>query len=166
MSTSVSIKGKTAGGDGVTTTINYVNPTATDEQLQSLATAFNNLTTNITSDITKITKESLTNSGKLDRNMTLTPSTISFTAVPTITGGAGTSVTIAGSGFSTSDIRVSRNLTLTTAYLYADWYAEEDHCVIEFVRSESDEKITGEIVIEVPATGNYKSGSVTLTVGE
>lgn len=72
MATSLSIKGKTQANDGVTSTINYVNPNATDAQLVSLATAFNNLTTNTVSDITRIDKNSLINTvEKLSRNVQL-----------------------------------------------------------------------------------------------
>lgn len=72
MSRSLSIKGKTQANTALTTTINYVNPNATDEQLVSLATAFNGLTTNTLGDISRIDKESLTNVvPKLPRNVQL-----------------------------------------------------------------------------------------------
>ena len=72
MSRSLSIKGKTQANTALTTTINYVNPNATDEQLVSLATAFNGLTTNTLGDISRIDKESLTNViPKLPRNIQL-----------------------------------------------------------------------------------------------
>lgn len=73
MSTALSIKGKTQANDGVTSTINYVNPNATNAQLVSLATAMNNLTTNTVADITRIDKNSLTSAvTKLPRNAYLT----------------------------------------------------------------------------------------------
>lgn len=73
MSTALSIKGKTQANDAVTSTINYVNPNATNEQLQSLASAMNALTTNTIVDVTRIDKNSLTATvTKLPRNAYLT----------------------------------------------------------------------------------------------
>ncbi len=75
MSTALSIKGKTQANDAVTSTINYVNPNATNAQLQSLASAMNDLTTNTIVDVTRIDKQSLTGAvTKLPRNAYLTMS--------------------------------------------------------------------------------------------
>lgn len=73
MSTALSIKGKTQANDAVTSTINYVNPNATNAQLQSLASAMNDLTTNTIVDVTRIDKNSLTSAvTKLPRNAKIT----------------------------------------------------------------------------------------------
>lgn len=69
MATNLTIKGKAQNGDSNTTTINYVNPAATNEQLMSLATAFNDFTTNTITDVTRIDKSSLTSDSRSSRNI-------------------------------------------------------------------------------------------------
>lgn len=176
MSTSLSIKGKTTGGDGVTSTINYVNPNATDEQLTSLATAFNDLTTNTVSDITRIDKNSLT-ATKLDRNLRLTKSTggteetvttIPFANLPDENNIGQSDLTIKGEGtFTAADLIVTKN-TEGAAYIFTDWYNGETSGDVKFSihKYQDDESLvtTGTITISLPATDIYKASSVTLTI--
>lgn len=174
MSTALSIKGKTVGGDGVTSTINYVNPNATDEQLTSLATAFNDLTTNTVTDITRIDKNSLTASTKLDRNMKLIRAdtsaeltTIAFTDLPTTIDQGINPLTVQCDGeFSLSELALTKNIT-GTAFIFCDWYDDGGGAnYVEIVSQKVDQSDTasGTLTFSLPATDIYKASSVTVTI--
>lgn len=57
--TSIQIKAESPQGASMTTTVNYVNPEATNEQLRLLAMKLNSLTRNEYKGATKVTKEVL-----------------------------------------------------------------------------------------------------------
>lgn len=170
MSTNLSIKGKTQGNDAVTSTINYVNPTATNANLVSLATAFNNLTTNTISDITRIDKNSLINTvEKLPRNLQISPTTLSWQNITTDT--MGTDATITGAGITTDtseelskSLYVSRNLEGGNL-LYLEWYGEGNGISILLVaKKDNTEPVVGTITFTLPETETYQESSITLEI--
>lgn len=176
MATSLSIKGKTQANDAVTSTINYVNPLATDEQLISLATAFNNLTTNTTNDITRIDKNSLINKiEKQPRNMILnlsgseTPVTsIQYSSIAAENLDNPTVYYLSYSGYTTSD-------TLTIKYTYSgsgdgrntlfmDTYNYNDNIQICMTRYDAENPpALSAITFIVPETDTYAAGELTVT---
>lgn len=170
MSTSLSIKGKTPSNDAITSTINYVNPNATNAQLESLATAMNDLTTNTIADVIKITKESLTEpSSKLSRNMTITPATVSFSSLQStlpIDDHNDPTATITGNGVTVDKLKVTRPPIEGGAYCLIDWFqGGGDESPIEmYCLKGSDGIYQGQIIFEIPADSVYESGSVTLTI--
>lgn len=177
MSTSISIKGKTQGNESVTTTINYVNPSATNSQLQSLASAFNNLTTNTITDVSKITKESLT-ATKLSRNMILTdlnetiPSAVNM-SVPYTTIGTDASnelFLILDGTFDPDQLIVNCTGGVNSAedtYILISLFTEvsTDETSTSFVlRRKGNSSVTATYTITMPADSVYDEGVVTLTV--
>lgn len=171
MSTSLSIKGKTQANDAVTSTINYVNPNATAAQLVSLATAMNNLTTNTVSDITRIDKNSLTNTvEKLPRNLTVSPATISYATIATSVDDS-TDITITGSGLDFSKLQVSfaRDEGTTGAVAFG-WYGSSDTEGILFAIKEANASIgmiaTGVVTLTFPEDSTYQAATATLTITE
>lgn len=170
MSTALSIKGKTQANEAVTSTINYVNPDATKEQLISLATAFNDMTTNTVTDITKIDKNSLINTiDKLPRNLALSPATVSAAEIPTdATEAVGVTLTGDG-GFLYPDLTVKKLSGAIAIFLDLNnvQTAEGRYPVIKIAKGNGKtSSFPGEIEFSVPEDGNYQSEAVTLTIGE
>lgn len=169
MATNISIKGKTAGGDGVTTSINYVNPNANNEQLTSLATAFNNLTTNTITDITKITKESLMGTGKISRNASINPATVASSTLTEniFLNAAEFDITLTGATIDDIQVKTVGMDEEDEAMFALNWYSTGDpgEFVLSVAKS-ANQVLAGDIVISVPETDIYQSGSITLTVTE
>lgn len=176
MSTSISIKGKTQGNESVTTTINYVNPSATNNQLQSLASAFNNLTTNTITDVSKITKESLT-ATKLSRNMILTdlnetiPSAVNMSVPYTKIGtDAINQLFLILDGTFDPDqliVNCTGGVANGDTYILISLFTEvaTDETSTSFVlRREGNSSVTATYTITMPADSVYDEGVVTLTV--
>lgn len=183
MSTSLSIKGKTSGGDGITTTINYVNPNATNEQLQSLASAFNNLTTNTISDVTRIDKNSLTESSKLSRNITFidastrqTLTTINAAdisvGVPADESEFGLGITYAGIADSdtiyikfTTDYNSENMLSTTSTLFYAASGGNPAYFAMYMAKADSTGTVdVSEITVYLPETDTYAAATATITI--
>lgn len=175
MSTSISIKGKTQGNESTTATVNYVNPDATNAQLVSLASALNNLTTNTISDVTKISKESLTDSSKLNRNMQIIKDgeqatnsiTISYETISTSTASP-TELTITYNGAidGESIIQITRAITSEDGFLFMDYGAasQTDGTGFWLVKETDGGSWTGTITISLPATEIYEADSVTINI--
>lgn len=166
MSTNLSIKGKTQGGDSVTTTINYVNPSATSEQLQSLASAMNALTLNTISDVTRIDKTSLTGTALLPRNMILRDdadeadvTTVAWADLRGFDLG-GISYLVKGNGLDISKLQVTfsgdASAVLTTL--------SEGIFLSVVKNTESSTPYVGTITVTMPADATYQAGFVTLTI--
>lgn len=163
MSTALSIKGKTQANDAVTSTINYVNPNATNAQLVSLATAMNNLTTNTVADITRIDKNSLTNTvEKLPRNMALDQATVAGGDIST-NPTSPTELTITGNALSSADLRVSKP-TENAGFVFVDWSLMAGSITVAIVKESGTPLSASEIVFELPETDTYQAASVTLTI--
>lgn len=161
MATSLSIKGKTQGNEAVTSTINYVNPNATNAQLVSLATAMNNLTTNTVADITRIDKNSLTNTiEKLDRNLQVSPATVNTAQIST-NPNSPTEVTLTGTDISSTDLRVTKPQE-NNVFIFVDWVQVEGNITIALVGDSLSDATSTDIVFEFPETETYKAASVTL----
>lgn len=170
MATNLSIKGKTQANDAVTSTINYVNPGATDAQLISLATAMNDMTTNSVVDITKIEKNSLLNTiEKLPRNLTLSTATISAAAIPNDATEA-VQVTLSGDGNVEEENVTFKKLSYARA-IFMDIASEigidKTVTVLNFAKGHGKPSFyQGQIEFTVAEDSNYQSDSVTLTIGE
>lgn len=177
MSTSLSIKGKTQGNEAVTSTINYVNPNATSAQLVSLATAMNNLTTNTVSDITRIDKNSLTNTlEKLERNLQLKKDDVAITTLSNadistnIQGGTEIYIVFDGTDITAADFSVKMAVDNPDQHdpPYASWYSWENdgitsHNILLARYSQIDS--TGTVItINLPETETYKAATATLTI--
>lgn len=153
----------------MTSTINYVNPAATNEQLTSLATAFNDLTTNTVTDITRIDRNSLTSSGKLDRDLKFEDETTTKTIQgSTLSSNANepTALEITGNGLSNSNIIVNRLVAADAqGYVFSDWSAYSDtNMSIFLLRDAQSEVPETTITITVPATDSYKEGTLTINI--
>ena len=172
MSTSLSIKGKTQGNDAVTSTINYVNPNATDAQLVSLATAMNNLTTNTVADITRIDKNSLINTvEKQARNLKMslqdpysTPSpeeitSISSSQVPTDTYSPLT-VYLLSQTLDPSKINI--RFPAFYGYLVIIGLDQGNWTSMNIVKISGSE--AGSIIINIPEDDTYLEETLTLTI--
>lgn len=170
MSTSLSIKGKTQGNDAVTSTINYVNPNATDAQLVSLATAMNNLTTNTVADITRIDKNSLINTvEKQARNLKMslqdpysTPSpeeitSISSSQVPT---DGLLNVYLLSQTIDASKI----NIRFPEFYGYLVTIANDQGNWVSMSITKISGAEAGSIVINIPEDDTYLEETLTLTI--
>ena len=168
MSTALSIKGKTQANDAVTSTINYVNPNATNEQLTSLASAMNALTTNTIVDVTRIDKNSLTNAvTKQPRNLTLRQSSVAWSSIssditePTI-------IELTGSGIEKGTkayLDISYSGVSAGGELFAGLLIEgSDGSGIMLVRSVQTNSPINEVEIFVPETDTYQAATVTLTI--
>lgn len=173
MSTALSIKGKTQANDAVTSTINYVNPNATNAQLQSLASAMNALTTNTIVDVTRIDKNSLTGAvTKLPRNayLTLNNSSDPITSIAgsTISRDASSPTIInvyyddneseyeelwLAHGTNNIDYTISWNSRGTTAGLGNIYIANTEN-----------EASADELKIYIPEDSTYQSATLTLTI--
>lgn len=176
MSTSLSIKGKTQANDGVTSTINYVNPNATNAQLQSLASAMNALTTNTITDVTRIDKNSLTAAvTKLPRNAYLTLENGSSDPVTTIrSSDIGTTLqTTLQLNIHYDDQageyeEISIGKTGSSVEYYITWMArtgdeEYNEGMISFLRGSQD--LTAETIkIYIPEDSTYQAATITLTI--
>lgn len=178
MATSLSIKGKTSGGDGVTTTINYVNPNATNGQLQSLASAFNDLTTNTVSDVTRIDKNSLTNTvAKLPRNLQLKQGDAVITTVSnatlstTMQGGTEVLIVFDGTDITAADFSIKMTAD-TPAHEppFTNWYSwDDDGTTIHnmyLARYTQVDCVGTVITISLPETDTYEAATATLTITE
>lgn len=168
MSTSISIKGKTQGNESTTATVNYVNPNATNAQLVSLASALNNLTTNTISDVTKISKESLTDSSKLSRNMTIDQSTVSWATLGKDSTENATYLTLSGIVEMTK-LQVVWHETSDNGELYimcADSDGDPTTTTGMFIAllSSTNAKWTGTVTLTMPADDTYEEGTVTITI--
>lgn len=173
MATSLSIKGKTQANDAVTSTINYVNPNATDTQLVSLATAMNNLTTNTVADITKIEKNSLLNKvEKLSRNAAISPATVASSALTENIFQNAARFNITFTGAEVNDLQVKTvDMNEDDDNMFAvSWYTSgaPNEFVLAVAKSNDPTTpvLTGSIIVSVPENDIYQSGSVTLTVTE
>lgn len=169
MSTSLSIKGKTQANESTTATVNYVNPNATNAQLVSLATALNDLTTNTIADVTKVSKESIFNDTRLDRNLQFklndTPTTtIAFNSIAQIGAQEGTTFEIAFEGSSDTVIPTFTRAGDATneGFVVIDWYYAEGWWLSMF--RDTGTWNGGTITITVPETDIYKAASATLTI--
>lgn len=162
MSTSLSIKGKTQANDAVTSTINYVNPDATDAQLISLATAMNNMTTNSVVDITKIDKNSLINTiEKQARNLQLSPSTIDTTTISTDLSSPST-FNLTGADLSAEELRV-RKPSENNSFIFLDWTTDGNGGIVIYIVCDNAQSASSSnIIFEFPETATYKAASVTL----
>lgn len=162
MATSLSIKGKTQANDAVTSTINYVNPNATDAQLVSLATAMNNMTTNSVVDITKIDKNSLINKvEKQERNLQIEPSTINPTTISTDLSRPST-FNLTGADISAAELRVVKP-SENNSFIFLDWTTDgESGIIIYVVCDDAQATSSSNIIFEFPETDTYKAASVTL----
>ena len=153
----------------MTSTINYVNPNATDEQLTSLATAFNDLTTNTVTDITRIDRNSLTASSKSTRNIRLennghqVVTSLAYSSLQTDPAEANTINLIADGGATPAELIVSRNLT-GNGFLMVDWYDNGDGVIGIALTKGGNDTSAGTITFTLPETEIYKAASVTLTI--
>lgn len=171
MSTALSIKGKTQANDAVTSTINYVNPNATNEQLQSLASAMNALTTNTIVDVTRIDKNSLTAAvTKLPRNLALSQSSIAWSAISSDTGNP-TTITLTGNGLSADvtgyvDALGYNTTSDNSGFLMAGLTFSSDNSGIFLVRyaQTGDASPTDTVKIFIPEDNTYQAATVTLTI--
>ena len=172
MSTALSIKGKTQANDAVTSTINYVNPAATNAQLQSLASAMNALTTNTIVDVTRIDKNSLTAAvPKLSRNLALAQSSIAWSSISTDVNNP-TSINVTGNALDEGKAYLDIKYNLITGdegFLYANLAlaSEGETSAIMLVRapdSAGTETPTDKIEIFMPETNTYQAATVTLTI--
>lgn len=180
MSTSLSIKGKTQGNESTTATVNYVNPNATNAQLVSLATALNDLTTNTIADITKISKESLMDSGKLSRNLFFSrtsnpPGTrIESKAIGDISTNTQepTQLYIGGdfTGVTAADVNIkltlSENISESIFALFEPASGDGFLPTVQLVRTQYEETPTGTatLTITTPETDIYEAASATLAI--
>lgn len=170
--TALSIKGKTSGGDGITSTINYVNPSATATQLQSLATAFNDLTTNTIVDVTRIDKNSLTGiSPKQSRNLqwkTATSSDPTNATVPL--SSIGTDIDNSYVLYMTSKVAtneapiIENNSPLFMSIANDETGSGATQAFTIEVVKYNDETWTGEIKFTLPETDIYEAAEITLTI--
>lgn len=164
--TALSIKGKTVGGDGITSTINYVNPNATDTQLVSLATAMNNLTTNTVTDITRIDKNSLTGiSPKQSRNMQWKTETSSDPINATVPlSSIGTAIDSSYIAYMTCRVAANEVPTIENdSPLFMSINKDNEGFLVEIVKYD-DETWTGEIKFTLPETDTYEAATITLTI--
>lgn len=167
MATSISIKGKTTTNETTTATVNYVNPNATNAQLISLAEALNGLTTNTISDVTKISKESLTDATqKLERNLTISPTSINYSSIasnadsPTVA-----TLTFDGDGTPTTKENLQNvegttsegRIYITTRYINNAWS-------LGLIKNLGDRKAYGTITISLPETDTYQAATAELTI--
>lgn len=178
MSTSLSIKGKTQGNESTTATVNYVNPNATNAQLVSLATALNDLTTNTIADITKISKESLMDSGKLSRNLFFSrtssaPGTrIESKTISSISSDLSdpTYIYIGGdfTGVTAADVSIKLILGENSETIFAVFEPAVDGYLPQVVltRTQYETPVTGSatLTITTPETDIYESASATLAI--
>lgn len=173
MATSLSIKGKTQGNDAVTSTINYVNPNATNAQLVSLATAMNNLTTNTVADITRIDKNSLINTvEKQPRNLQMslqdpysTPSptpvtSISSSQIPTTGTQDVATVYLLSQTLDPSKINI--RFPAFYGYLVVIGLDQGNWTSMTIVKIQGAE--AGSIVINIPEDDTYLEETLTLTI--
>lgn len=167
--TSITYSGTQQGGAKVTTTIAYVNPDATDNQLIELAEKVNGLTTNTVDDVTKISKRILIETeDPLPRNLTVThlnqPLTeIQAADLPLKTASDGQyliNITFAGTG---EDELWIRNVMERTGEVYI--------CCVQGANAQSwildlrkNNTPSGYITIEIPATATYEAAVLTLPV--
>lgn len=175
MSTSLSIKGKTQANEGVTSTINYVNPNATNAQLQSLASAMNALTTNTITDVTRIDKNSLTAAvTKLPRNAYLTASGGSTAITSVRASEVGQTleeplildIYYEDQAGEFEEISIGKPVE-STAY-YVNWYgrtgptAQEPAGGLFILREAGTEAAT--FNINIPEDSTYQAATITLTI--
>lgn len=185
--TSIAIRSKDTSDTTGTTTINYVNPEATSAQLQSLAGAFNDLTTNTIVDVTRIDKQVLGSEvAKLPRNLTVnktgetasTAATIALANVPTTPSSTLEFEIHIGNGGSAEAIRsllinINQPWSDTTVWPQVGiqiYYAEDSGafmmCVNPFKSSDSNTPTLAGTVITItsPETDTYAEESVTITL--
>lgn len=171
MSTSLSIKGKTQANDAVTSTINYVNPNATNEQLVSLATAMNNLTTNTVADITRIDKNSLTSAvTKLPRNLTLSQSSVTWQSLSTdLTDPTTIDFTADGITADTEAYVVNTYFDSSSdkGLLYLMLQLTDTGGAIGIAKGQFGSETAPEnpnVVLVIPETATYQAATATLTI--
>lgn len=163
--TALSIKGKTSSGDGITSTINYVNPNATAAQLVSLATAMNNLTTNTVSDITRIDKNSLTGiSPKQSRDLKwkdtgTTETTLQQSEISTSL--ADLTSTLEITSLSANEMPIIENNSPIFISITQGSFATE--YIVMLARYEGT-SWTGSIKFTLPETEQYEASEITLTI--
>jgi len=177
MPTNISIKGKAQNGDSNTTTINYVNPAATNEQLMSLATAFNDFTTNTITDVTRIDKSSLTSDSRSSRNLRVINGDTEqpITAIPSASIGVGASnafgVIVQMDGM-TTDLEAYVKFTFTSSSSSVDHAPIQTEIEIvepnEFdcylYKREDKPLNVSALTVYIPATDLYQAATVTLPI--
>lgn len=176
--TAIAMRTKDSSGTMGTTTINYVNPEATSSQLQSLASAFNNLTTNTLVDVTRIDKQVLGSEiEKLPRNAyfsnnsdTTTPiTTLSAATIPLAGDGTGTYYdctkyvrcdgTVEDGGYTIRLYDTGGNLTVATTII------NSSNISLSFMKAfEQSELVGAKIEVTLLETDTYAAQTVTLEI--
>lgn len=173
MATNISIKGKTQKGDSITTTVNYVNPEATNEQLQSLASALNALTTNTIADVTRIDKTSLTNSGKSPRNLTIIngeteqeQTNVAWSTISTDTAFGTTFYITSDSEITLNEVSMKKETGGDiTASLFVDVCSVTDRNKICFDLVKAGEgTMTATLTFTLPETSIYEETTIQFTI--
>lgn len=170
--TAIAMRTKDQSDTTGTTTINYVNPNATSEQLQSLASAINALTTNQIVDLTRIDKQVLGSEiAKLPRNLTITPATLNYSNLVTTVDGAfnqeTTKPVIAfdGTDVTNSDVSITvegEDNILMSYYIDSDNY---EYSELYLARgSSATPKGVNTITVNIPETDTYQAATATLTI--
>lgn len=173
--TNISIRSKDQSGTTGTTTINYVNPEATSSQLQSLASAFNDLTTNEIVDVTRIDKQVLGSEiDKLPRNAQFKYNSAAVTSISAAT------LPVSSSefrGYELSYDGMTNADTVFIAYdkrdpskgdLYFDWWSSPSTIgTMEITMAKgdtADDDYTGTLIIYLPETDTYAAETLEIPV--
>lgn len=164
--TSITYSGTQQGGGKVTTTVSYVNPDATDNQLIGLATQINALTTNQLDEVNKVTKKMLI--GTTPRNFTLSQSTFTAAEISS-TGDGPTEITMTFAGEPTELPSVSFKTGDISDYIYAEVFiftnGSTSEKTIALIKSGTD--IAGtEITLSLPQTETYDAATAKITITE
>lgn len=163
--TSITYSGTQQGGAKVTTTIAYVNPDATDNQLIELAEKVNDLTTNTVEDVTRISKRILIETqDPLPRNIQVTHNNQPITEIqaadlPLKTASEGqylVNITFDGDGE-----LWTRNVMDRTGEVYICSVEGVNNWLLDLRKNNSPK---GFISIKIPATETYDAAEITLPV--